>query len=102
MKLFYWSIFIVYSIIMLFFTFLPGAGVGNYDKIIHFSAFAVFALLLVLACKSPSYTILITIIVAASTELLQGLVGRETSFFDYLADLGGLFLVMIIYVLVKK
>ncbi len=71
------------------------------DKLAHFIEYAVFALL---ASRSTSHLALLLLAVfAVVDEVLQGFIpGRQADFWDYLADLAGGSLVLVILWLRKR
>jgi len=103
MKYITWAIFIFYAIIVVVFSLMPGAGPPTgYDKVVHFGAFAVFAVLLANASKNITITVMVSVLVAAATEILQGQFGRDMSFFDWLANVSGIFVAMFFYGVLRK
>jgi VanZ family protein len=74
---------------------LPVPRVDHWDKLAHFSAFALLALLLSAAWQSGAGQLnwrhlraawVVLILYGAFDEWTQPLVGRDASFFDWLAD----------------
>ncbi len=86
------------------------ASVHAYDKLIHFSAFGGLAFLIAWAVPTnvsrPSQNVLIAAFVAscysAIDELTQIPVGRTADFFDFIADLLGILLGLLVYMVSRR
>jgi VanZ family protein len=75
------------------------------DKVGHFIAYAVFSLNVLLLGKNiKQYTLSTLLIVAYGIliEFLQSFVGRETSFYDFLANSAGVSIGIILFLLFRK
>jgi VanZ family protein len=75
------------------------------DKVGHFIAYAVFSLNVLLLGKNiKQYTLSILLIVAYGIliEFLQSFVGRETSFYDFLANSAGVSIGIILFLVFRK
>jgi len=102
MKYIIWIIFILYSIIMLFFTFMPGSGVSSeYDKLFHYIAFLIFTILLAYSSRSIAITVTVAIVLTILTEVIQGQIGRDFSYWDMLADTAGIITGTLLYYALK-
>ena len=75
------------------------------DKVGHFIAYAVFSLNILLLGKNiMQYTLSTLLIVAYGIliEFLQSFVGRETSFYDFLANSAGVSIGILLFLLFRK
>jgi VanZ family protein len=75
------------------------------DKVGHFIAYAVFSLNILLLGKNiMQYTVSTLLIVAYGIliEFLQSFVGRETSFYDFLANSAGVSIGIMLFLLFRK
>ena len=75
------------------------------DKVGHFIAYAVFSLNILLLGKNiMQYTVSTLLIVAYGIliEFLQSFVGRETSFYDFLANSAGVSIGIVLFLLFRK
>jgi len=75
---------------------IPGE-IPQSDKLIHFAAFAILAVLfwLFMAARAPSWLIGLALIAYAGLdEYTQQFVGRDTDLVDWLADVGGIVVVV--------
>jgi VanZ family protein len=75
------------------------------DKVGHFIAYAVFSLNVLLLGKNiKHYTLSMLFIVAYGIliEFLQSFVGRETSFYDFLANSAGVGIGIMLFLLFRK
>lgn len=75
------------------------------DKVGHFIAYAVFSLNILLLGKNiMQYTLSTLLIVAYGIliEFLQSFVGRETSFYDFLANSAGVSIGIVLFLLFRK
>ena len=75
------------------------------DKVGHFIAYAVFSLnVLFLGKNIKQYTISVILILAYGIliEFLQSFVGRETSFYDFLANSAGVIIGIWLFLLFRK
>ena len=75
------------------------------DKVGHFIAYAVFSLNILLLGKNiMQYTVSTLLIVAYGIliEFLQSFVGRETSFYDFLANSAGVSIGIVLFLFFRK
>lgn len=75
------------------------------DKVGHFIAYAVFSLnVLLLGRNIKQYTLSMLLIVTYGIliEFLQSFVGRETSFYDFLANSAGVSIGIMLFLLFRK
>ena len=75
------------------------------DKVGHFIAYAVFSLNILLLGKNiMQYTVSTLLIVTYGIliEFLQSFVGRETSFYDFLANSAGVSIGIVLFLLFRK
>jgi VanZ family protein len=75
------------------------------DKVGHFIAYAVFSLNVLLLGKNiKQYSLSMLLIVAYGIliEFLQSFVGRETSFYDFLANSAGVSIGIMLFLLFRK
>jgi VanZ family protein len=75
------------------------------DKVGHFIAYAVFSLNVLLLGKNiKQYALSMLLIVAYGIliEFLQSFVGRETSFYDFLANSAGVSIGIMLFLLFRK
>jgi len=75
------------------------------DKVGHFIAYAVFSLNVLLLGKNfTQYALSMLLIVAYGIliEFLQSFVGRETSFYDFLANSAGVSIGIVLFLLFRK
>jgi VanZ family protein len=75
------------------------------DKVGHFLAYAVFSLNVLLLGKNfTQYALSMLLIVAYGVliEFLQSFVGRETSFYDFLANSAGVSIGIVLFLLFRK
>ena len=75
------------------------------DKVGHFIAYAVFSLNILLLGKNiMQYTVSTLLIVTYGIliEFLQSYVGRETSFYDFLANSAGVSIGIMLFLLFRK
>lgn len=75
------------------------------DKVGHFIAYAVFSLNVLLLGKNiKQYALSMLLIVAYGIliEFLQSFVGRETSFYDFLANSAGVSIGILLFLLFRK
>jgi VanZ family protein len=66
-----------------------GAGIGLWDKAMHFSAYFVLALLVSIALagrRAMLWALLGLIAMGGALEIMQGLIGRDCSLYDELAN----------------
>jgi len=75
-----------------------------FDKLVHFSFFAILGILLSLNFKINKKIIIIITCYAVTTEILQHIMGlgRSFDFFDIVADFVGLLAGIIIFYFIKK
>ncbi len=112
-KLIHWSLAIVYMLLIFFLssrpTIIPLPPFSWNDKVIHFLEYGVLGILILRAFRNESkeiwsdyahlWTIIITILYAASDEIHQSFVpSRYGDFWDFVADsLGVIFIVSLIW-----
>lgn len=75
------------------------------DKVGHFIAYAVFSLNILLLGKNIMQYTLSTLLIGAYgilIEFLQSFVGRETSFYDFLANSAGVSIGILLFLLFRK
>ncbi|MDP5011171.1 MAG: VanZ family protein [Crocinitomicaceae bacterium] len=75
------------------------------DKVGHFIAYAFFSLNILLLGKNiMQYTVSTLLIVTYGIliEFLQSFVGRETSFYDFLANSAGVSIGIVLFLLFRK
>jgi VanZ family protein len=88
----------------------PGEGFRYWDKVVHFGLFAVTGFISIYGASFISrfkyrlvFSIIFGLALAAGTELGQSLVpSRDTSLYDFLADIAGLCLGVLAYALLYR
>ena len=98
-------VFYFFILVIFVFSFIPNLGINTYpfenaDKLKHIIAFFTLSLLFYSSFKElePKTKFYILVLFAFILEVVQSYVGREASFFDFLASFVGI----ILFLLIKK
>ncbi len=88
-------IFVILALSLISLETIPIPYMWSFDKILHIIAYIVLALLAINTLKNPTIGIIIVImfsgvVYGGSTELLQGIVGRNVNPYDVLANAVGM------------